>query len=444
MKNLISKVKPNSIAEEVGIEVGDFLISIDDTEIKDIIDYKFLTTDEELVITIEKSNGEIWDIEIEKDYDEEIGIEFQKSIMDGARSCMNKCIFCFIDQMPKGMRKTLYFKDDDSRLSFLQGNFVTLTNMKEEDIERIIKYKISPINISIHTTNPELRKKMLNNRFAGKAYDYMKRFAEAGIIMNCQLVLCPGINNGEEFYRTINDLYKLYPYVNDIAAVPVGVTKFREGLFELKTYTKESAKKEIEDLKPMQEKFMKEIQTPFVRLSDEFYVLAGEEVPNYDFYNGFGQLEDGIGMIRILRHNIHNSLDNLNLNKKGSFTVVTGVSAYNEINNICKSIKDRNPNIKIEVKKIINYFFGETITVAGLLTGKDIMEQLKKGEIGDNIILPNNVIRKGYELSDDNKQILLDDYTIEDLQKELDRKIILCDYTGEDLINIINEYSEEE
>src|SRR3712207_4459303 len=236
MKNLISKVKPNSIAEEVGIEAGDFLISIDDTEIKDVIDYKFLTTDEELVITIEKSNGEIWDIEIEKDYDEEIGIEFQKSIMDGARSCMNKCIFCFIDQMPKGMRKTLYFKDDDSRLSFLQGNFVTLTNLKDEDIDRIIRYKISPINVSVHTTNPELRKQMLNNRFAGNIYERLKKLVESGIMVNCQIVLCPDINDGEELIRTIEDLYELNFGIENVAVVPVGVTKYRQGLYKLKLY----------------------------------------------------------------------------------------------------------------------------------------------------------------------------------------------------------------
>lgn len=444
MKNRISKVETGSIAEEVGIEVGDFLISINNEEIKDIIDYKFMSTDDELMITIEKSYGEIWDIEIEKDYDEELGIEFQKSIMDEARSCRNKCIFCFIDQMPKGMRKTLYFKDDDSRLSFLQGNFVTLTNMSEDDIERVIKYKISPINISVHTTNPELRKEMLNNKFAGKVYEYMKRFAEAGIIMNCQIVLCPGINNGVELHKTVNDLFNLYPYVNDVAAVPVGITKFREGLFHMKTYDRESARKELDELEILQNKFIKKIGSPFIRLSDEFYVVANREVPHNDFYKEFSQLEDGVGIIRMFRENIHNSLSNIDKNKKGYFSMVTGVSAYKEICEAARRIMDINPNLHIKVHKIINYFFGETITVAGLLTGKDITEQLSQTDVYEYIIMPDNMIRKGYELCEDDEKILLDDYTIEDLGKKLNRKILLCGNTGEDLIRILNEYSREE
>lgn len=444
MKNRISKVKVGSIAEEVGIEVGDFLISINDEEVKDIIDYKFMSTDDELIITIEKSYGEIWDIEIEKDYDEEIGIEFQKSIMDEARSCRNKCIFCFIDQMPKGMRKTLYFKDDDSRLSFLQGNFVTLTNMSEDDIQRVIKYKISPINISVHTTNPELRKKMLNNKFAGKVYEYMERFAEAGIVMNCQIVLCPGINNGEELHRTVDDLFKLYPYVNDVAAVPVGITKFREGLFNMKTYDRESARMELENLEVIQNKYIESIGSPFIRLSDEFYVVAHKEVPHKEFYGNFSQLEDGVGIIRMFRDNIHNNLSKINKSRKGYFSMVTGVSAYEEISEAAKKIMDVNPNLHIKVHKIINHFFGETITVAGLLTGKDIIEQLSQTEVYEHVIMPDNMIRKGYELSDDDEKILLDDYTIEDLGKKLDRKILLCDNTGEDLIRILNDYGKEE
>lgn len=444
MKNYISHIEPNSIAEEIGIEVGDYLLSINAKEVKDIIDYKFLITDEFLILSIEKSFGEIWEVEIEKDYDEDLGLQFKQSIMDSARSCTNKCIFCFIDQMPKGMRKTLYFKDDDSRLAFLQGNFVTLTNMKEEEIQRVIDYKISPINISVHTTNPELRVKMLNNRFAGKIYDYMKRFSEAGIIMNCQIVLCPGINNGEELVKTVEDLFKLYPQVKNVAAVPVGVTKFREGLYKLDTYTREEAKKEIENLKFLQEKYMKKIGEPFIRLSDEFYVLAEEEIPADDFYGDFGQLEDGIGMIRIFRTNIESTLTDLQCNKKGSFTMVTGVSAYNEIKKAAEKIMKRNPNIKITVEKIKNDFFGETITVAGLITGTDIIKNLQHKELGEYIILSSNMVRKGYELAEDNKQILLDDYTIEDLETELGRKVILCDYTGEDLINKLNNFSKEE
>ena len=233
MKNIITKVISNGIAEEVGIEVNDVLLSINDNKINDIIDYKFLSADEEIILEVEKTDGEIWEIEIEKEYGEDLGIEFGGGIMDKAKSCSNKCIFCFIDQLPKGMRETLYFKDDDSRLSFLQGNFVTLTNMKDEDIDRIIKYHISPINVSVHTTNPELRVQMLNNKFAGNVFDRMKRLADAGIIMNAQIVSVPGINNGDELKRTIKDLYTLYPSVSDVAVVPIGITKFRQGLKHL-------------------------------------------------------------------------------------------------------------------------------------------------------------------------------------------------------------------
>lgn len=444
MKNRISLVKPASIAEEVGIEIGDYLLSINDAEIEDIIDYKYLSSDEEMVFTIEKRNGEIWDIDIEKDYDEEIGLEFQKSIMDEAKSCTNKCIFCFIDQMPKGMRKTLYFKDDDSRLSFLQGNFVTLTNMKDKDIDRVIKYNISPINISVHTTNPELRIKMLNNKFAGNVYEYMKRFAKAGIHMNCQIVLCPGINNGDEFTKTVLDLYELYPYITDLAAVPVGVTKFRDGLFNMPIYNKESAKAELDKIRLLQDKFIKEIGTPFIRLSDEFYVLADEEIPPMSFYGSLHQLEDGVGMIRSFRDNINNNLKMINKNKKGSFTFITGSLAYNEINNALNSIKEKNNKLDINLYKITNNFFGETITVAGLITGRDIIEHLKDKDINKYIVLPDNMVRKGYELCDNDEKILLDDYTVDDLEKILHRDIILCDYTGEDLIDIINDNCEEE
>ena len=271
MKNEISKIIPGSIAEEVDIEVGDRLLRINENDVKDIIDYKFLITDEVLLLEVEKKNGEIWEIEIEKDYDEDLGIVFREGILDKPMRCHNDCIFCFIDQLPKGMRETLYFKDDDSRLSFLQGNFLTLTNMKEEDIERIIKYKISPINVSVHTTNPELRVRMLKNRFAGKIYDILKRLAEAGIKINTQIVCCPEINDGEELVKTVEDLYKLYPNVNSVAVVPLGITKHREGLKKMKLFTKETSLEQVNLIKALQDKYYKENGTPFVRLSDEFY-----------------------------------------------------------------------------------------------------------------------------------------------------------------------------
>ncbi|WP_426349272.1 DUF512 domain-containing protein [Alloiococcus sp. CFN-8] len=437
MKNIISKIKPDSIAMELGLEAGDKLVSINGTEVHDIIDYKFLITDEEIVVEIEKNHGEHWELEIEKDYDEDLGIEFENSIMDGARSCRNKCIFCFIDQLPKGMRESLYFKDDDSRLSFLQGNFVTLTNMTDADIDRIIRYRISPINISVHTTNPELRKKMLKNRFAGDIFERLKRLAEAGISSKAQIVLVPGVNDGEELKKTIEDLFSLYPNLEGVACVPVGITKYREGLPVLKTFNKESALKEIMLVKELQNKYQKLIGEPFVRLSDEFYVMAEEEVPSKEFYQGFSQLEDGVGMIRILRENINKTLGALDKENKGEFTIITGASGYKELLNCANIIEEYSSNIKLKVLKVINEFFGETITVVGLLTGMDIVNALKKGDSYKKVIIPSNVLRAG-------ERIFLDDMTIEDVERLTDCKIIIADYSGEDLIDCLNKELKEE
>lgn len=441
MKNKIIEVYSDSLAEEVGIEVGDMLLKINDKEVKDIIDYRFLMADEEITVEVQKSDGEVWEIEIEKDFSEDLGVEFEEAILDKARSCTNKCVFCFIDQLPKGMRETLYFKDDDSRLAFLQGNFVTLTNMSEEDIERIINYRISPINVSVHTTNPELRVKMLNNRFAGAIYDRLKRFAEAGISMNCQIVLCPGLNNGNELVRTVQDLYKLYPAIGHVAAVPVGVTRYREGLHPISLYTRETAVEELALVSKLQKRFIKEITHPFIRLSDEFYILAGQEIPDSDFYHGFEQLEDGIGMIRLFRDNIQASLPELKKSAVGSFTAVTGVSAYEEIQRAADIIMKNSPKIKLDVVKVINNYFGETITVAGLITGHDILERLSKADLGEYIIIPTNMLKRGYESGPDLEQVFLDDVTIEEMEKTLKRKVLICEYTGEDFIDIINQYT---
>lgn len=443
MKNVITSVMPDSIAEEVGIEENDILLSVNGEKIVDIIDYRFLTNDEEIVLEIQKPNGEIWDYEIEKDYGEELGLEFGGGIMDKAKRCSNKCMFCFIDQNPKGMRETLYFKDDDSRLSFLQGNFVTLTNMKDEDIDRIIRYRISPINISVHTTNPDLRVKMLGNRFAGTVYERMKKLADAGIEMHCQIVLIPEVNNEEELKRTITDLYELYPSVSNIAVVPIGVTKYREGLAEVKTFTKESAKKELEAIIELQKKFMEEINDPFVRFSDEFYLVSGIDVPEESFYNGYEQIEDGIGMIRCFRESINYTAKDLKKNIKGTFSVPTGKLAFDEVKSGMKKLMEVNPNIKIDTYKIINHFFGETITVAGLITGIDIINQLKGKIDSEYLIMPNNMFRKGYELGPA-EYIMLDDTKIEDIEKELGVKVLVCDHTGEDIVSIINDACQED
>jgi len=443
MGNEIAEVMAGSLAEELELEPGDKLIKINGEDVKDILDYRFLMCDENVVIEIEKSSGEIWELDVDKDYDENLGVVFKESIMDKATRCSNNCIFCFIDQLPKGMRETLYFKDDDSRLSFLQGNFVTLTNLTDDDLDRIIKYKISPINISVHTTNPELRVRMLRNRFAGNINDRLKRLSEAGIEMNCQVVLCPGINDGEEFRRTCMDLFAFYPQVQNLAAVPIGLTKFREGLFELKLYDKESAAAEIRDAEEMQKYFMSKAGVRFVRLSDEFYTTAGMDVPSADFYEGFHQLEDGVGIIRSFRDNVEKAISRLGKNLKGSFTLVTGDSAYKEIKAFTDMVRKANSCINIEAVSIVNNFFGESITVAGLVTGTDIIDQLSKRETGEYIIIPDTMLRKGYELGDAGNMVFLDDITVGEIEDTLNRKIIIADYTGEDIIDKINLYSEE-
>mgnify|MGYP002587064987 CR=1 FL=1 len=279
MKSRIAEVLPGGIGEELGFEKGDILLSINGTKVEDILDYRFLLADEYVEVEILKPNKEVWEFEIEKEYGEDLGVEFEEAILDKAKSCTNKCIFCFIDQLPKGMRKTLYFKDDDSRLSFLQGNFVTLTNMKDEDIDRIIKYRISPINVSVHTTNPDLRKKILNNRFAGNVYERLQKLAAAGITVNAQIVVMPGINNGDELVRTVEDLYKLRPSIENVAAVPIGITKFREGLADLEIYNKETAKEELDRIKVLQEKYMKEVAPA---LMEKFNYKNVMEIPKID------------------------------------------------------------------------------------------------------------------------------------------------------------------
>ena len=437
MNTKIQTIYPGSIAEELELEPGDILLTINKNNVKDIIDYKFLMAEEFIEIEVKKPNGDVWDFEIDKDYEEDLGVDFDNSIMDSAKSCCNKCIFCFIDQLPDGMRDTLYFKDDDSRLSFLQGNFVTLTNMNDEDIDRIIRYRISPINISVHTTNPEIRVKMLNNKFAANLYERLKKLAAAGISMNCQIVSCPDINNGAELVRTVEDLFLLYPSVQNVAVVPVGITKYRENLIQLKLYDKTSSRREIDEIAKLQSKYISDTGHPFVRLSDEFYITAKAEIPASDFYGDFEQIEDGVGMIRLFRESIKKNIKYLNNHKQGSFTFITGESAYDEITAATLKIKAKNQNIKVNVIKIINEYFGETITVAGLITGKDILSQLKSFSINDNIIIPQNML-KGNEL------LFLDNVSVADLKESFNKNILICHHSGEDLIHIINDNLKEE
>ena len=432
--NIISKVYKDSIAEEIGIEVGDLLIAVNDQKIHDIIEYKFLISDEYIELEIQKRDGEVYIYEIEKDFDEELGIEFVNPIIDKAKSCRNKCIFCFIDQLPKGMRKTLYFKDDDSRLSFLQGNFITLTNMSEEDIQNIIKYRISPINISVHTTNPELRTKMINNKRAGKLLETMKRLADAQIEMNCQIVLCPGYNDKEELDRTLSDLSSLYPYVNSVAIVPVGITKYRENLAKLDIFDYEAANQTINQVHRLQEKYLKELDTRFAFLSDEFYIIAKRPLLNYDEYEGFLQFEDGVGIICKQGTEIVRYLGTLEENDdiEKTISIATGSSAYEFICHMADKIMKKFKNIKINVYKIVNDYFGHTITVSGLITATDIIKQLDKKDLGEALYITRSML-KGDE------EVFLDDITLKELEEKLNVKVIPCENEGKIFVDrIIN------
>lgn len=433
VNNIISKVYEGSIANELGIEVGDLLISVNDQAVHDIIEYRFLLSDEYLEVEIKKINGEVYVYEIEKDYDEDLGIEFTNPIIDQAKSCRNKCVFCFIDQLPKGMRETLYFKDDDSRLSFLQGNFITLTNMSEEDINNIIKYRISPINISVHTTNPELRQKMIKNKFAGRLYSIMQRLAKAQIQMNCQIVLCPGYNDKEELIRTVSDLSKLYPYVNSAAAVPVGITKHREHLPNLEIFNEKTAGEAIDLVNELQEKYLKELGTRFIFLSDEFYIMANKKLLDYDEYEGFIQFENGVGMISKLEREIQDQLkilksDKISKNKKVS--IATGHSAYEFIKSMANDIMEKCSNLEINVYKIVNNFFGETITVSGLITATDIIDQLKDKDLGETLYIPRSMLKA-------DEEIFLDNITLEQLNKIMEIEVIPCLNEGKDFVDKI-------
>lgn len=425
----IVEVVKNSIAEEVGIEPGDVLISINNEIVTDALDYHFLVEDEELSLLVYKSQcNEEWVIEIEKETFEDLGIVFESNLMDEYKSCCNKCVFCFIDQLPPGMRETLYFKDDDARLSFLQGNYVTLTNMKDNDIDRIIKYHLSPINISVHTMNLELRKKMLNNRFADRIKNYMDRLFEAGIIMNGQIVLCKGFNDGLELENTIEALSGYLPFLQSVSVVPVGLSKYRHGLVELQPFNKEDALHVINTVKIWQDKLYKAYGTHFIHAGDEFYFLAGVDCPNEETYDGYLQFENGVGMTRLLIDEFNQCYNEIKTTKKcKTISIATGKLIAPVIIELVNKLAKKCPNITVHIYPITNYFFGERITVSGLLTGTDIIEQLKDKILGEKLLLPSNLLRDG-------EDVLLDDMTLSDIEKGLNIKVVTVNPDGEGLI----------
>ena len=434
----IRSVEAGSIAQEMGIEAGDSLLAINGEEVEDIFDYQYLIQDEYIEVLIRKPSQEEWLLEIDKEYEEDLGLVFENGLMDDYRSCCNKCIFCFIDQMPPGMRETLYFKDDDSRLSFLQGNYVTLTNLSDRDVERIIRYHLSPINISFQTTNPQLRCRMLNNRFAGEALKKTERFFEAGIEMNGQIVLCKGINDGEELEKSLRDLSRYLPYLRSVSVVPVGLSRYREGLYPLQPFTKEDANKVLEQIHRWQKALFDRYGLHFVHASDEWYILAGQELPDEDNYDGYLQLENGVGMLRLLMEEFRDSLRQLEENgamarwqgKKREVSAVTGRISAPYIRRMADRLEEKFPGLTVHLYPIRNDFFGEQITVTGLLTGQDIIAQLKGKELGEELLLPVNVLRSG-------ENVLLDDVTTQDISKALQVPVNIVKSSGYDFTETI-------
>lgn len=425
---LISGVAPGSIAEESGIEKGDTLKYIDGRPVLDILEYKFLCATEFLTLTIEKANGEIEEIEIEKDEYEDLGLEFEYPLLSRAKACSNKCIFCFIDQLPKGMRKSLYFKDDDSRLSFLQGNYVTLTNLSEEEIMSAAKMRISPINVSVHTTDPELRVKMMGNKNAGRLLDIMKLFSKNGIVMNCQIVLCRGINDGENLKKTIEDLMRLD--VSSVSAVPVGLSDHRKGLYPLTAYDKESAAEVIDIIEEYQKTAWEKLGTRFIYASDEFYLMAEREIPPYENYEDFPQIENGVGLIASMKDEFYDALEDVSGEYRKTVSIATGYSIYDFISEISHELEKKAEGLKINVYKIENTVFGKNITVSGLLCGKDIITALKDKELGETLYISKSMLRSG-------ENVLLDDLTTTDLERELNVKVVAVESDGYDFIEKI-------
>ena len=437
-QHIVKEVKPGSIAEEMEIAAGDKILAVNNTEIEDVFDYQFLTQDDYIEILVEKPDGEQWLLEVDKESDEDLGIIFENGLMDEYRHCHNKCIFCFIDQMPKGMRDTLYFKDDDSRLSFLQGNYVTLTNMSDHDIDRICRYHLSPINISFQTMNPELRCQMLRNRFAGDALGKVDAFYEAGIVMNGQIVLCKGINDGDELESSIEKLTKYIPYLESVSVVPVGLSKYREGLYPLEPFEKEDAKEVLACIHRWQERLFKEHGIHFVHASDEWYLLAEEPLPEGERYDGYLQLENGVGMLTLLKEEFEEALSEEKAIRKDKpenlkpekLTLITGILAYDTIKALAEELMKQFPEKDIQTVAIRNDFFGERITVSGLLTGQDIISQLQGIDLGNRLLLPQNVLRSG-------EDYFLDDVTLSQLEETLQVRADIVKSSGRDFVRTI-------
>ena len=436
MNNLveITGVIQGSPAYRAGIRRGEFLVSMNQHKVRDVLDYMYYAAETDVHLIIEHQ-GEQREIRIRKDEYDDLGLEFASFLMDNKQSCKNKCVFCFIDQMPPGMRETLYFKDDDARLSFLQGNYVTLTNMTQEDVDRIIEMKLN-INVSVHTTNPELRCKMMHNRFAGEKLDFLWQMARAGIQLNCQIVLCPGLNDGAELERSLQDLGKMLPNLTSVAVVPVGLSKYRKNLYPLTGFTKQTAGDAIDLIQSYQEQFLAKFGTRAVFPSDEFFLIAERDIPDADYYEEYPQYENGVGMLRSLADEFHQALDIADSeNLPRTVSIATGRSPYEFLCGLAREAEEKFPGLTCHVYCIRNDFFGETITVTGLITAQDLIAQLKGKPLGDKLLLSSSMIRR-------NDDVFLDDLHISDVEKALDIEIQITNSDGFELLDAMlgNEY----
>ena len=437
-KFIINGVENDSILSEMEVEAGDILLSINGMPVTDILDYRYLIADDTLTVEIEKPDGEIWELDIEKEYEEDLGVTFPEAMI-GTKTCKNNCVFCFIDQLPTGMRDSLYVKDDDERLSFLTGNYITMTNLTPDELNRIIRYRIMPMNLSIHTTNPELRIKMLKNRFAGDVMSYLETFYDNGIQMNGQIVLVPDFNDGVELKKTLQDLKAFYPVLQSVSVVPVGLSNHRQGLEQLRIFNQDDAQKTLEIINAVHDEMEAAHGDGFVYPSDEFFLLAKLPIPESDYYNGFPQIQNGVGMMADFTASVRETLEllkNANTDLATSakrIGILTGTAADDYLNNLVTEIKQAYPLLELTVFPITNHFFGEAITVSGLLTGADILAQMKP-RLAQNpcdlLLLPENALRSGTDT-------LLDDWTLKTLGAALNVTILGVPVHGEDLLQIL-------
>lgn len=425
----INNVISQSPGDKAGVRAGDLLEKINGHVIKDVLDYMYYAADVNVQLDVIR-DGKNLSFDVRKDEYDDLGLEFETFLMDKKQSCRNKCVFCFIDQMPPGMRETLYFKDDDERLSFLQGNYVTLTNLTQEDVDRIIRMKLN-INVSVHTTNPELRKKMMNNRFAGDKLVYLKQMTDSGLKLNCQIVCCPGLNDGDELKRTLGDLGKLMPNISSVAVVPVGLTKFRQGLYPLICFDKNSAGETIDIIEGFQQRFLDEYGTRVVFPSDEFFLTAERELPDMAYYEDFSQYENGVGMLRSLIDEFEAALDLAEWDGgQRQVSIATGYAPYPVIARLARIAEEKFDGLKCRVYPIRNDFFGETITVTGLITAQDIIAQLKGKELGDELLVSKSMLMSGSD-------VFLDDMTVEDVENALGTKVKAAPNDGYELLDAI-------